>query len=65
METRELLSFSKTAEKHFFYNILLYFSEKLPDLFFTASLGVRWMIGQTEINKGSSYGEKEVPLNNN
>ncbi|KAM6997339.1 1-acyl-sn-glycerol-3-phosphate acyltransferase delta [Tautogolabrus adspersus] len=30
-----------------------------------ASLGVRWMIGQTEINKGSSYGNKEVPLNNN
>uniref|UniRef100_A0A7N6FM74 1-acyl-sn-glycerol-3-phosphate acyltransferase delta n=1 Tax=Anabas testudineus TaxID=64144 RepID=A0A7N6FM74_ANATE len=24
-----------------------------------ASLGVRWMIGQTEINKGSSYGNKE------
>lgn len=32
---------------------------------FTASLGVRWMIGQTEIDRGSSYGNKEVPLNNN
>ncbi|KAM9345430.1 1-acyl-sn-glycerol-3-phosphate acyltransferase delta isoform 2-T2 [Symphorus nematophorus] len=31
----------------------------------TASLGVRWMIGQTEIHKGSNYGNKEVPLNNN
>ncbi|XP_026872361.2 1-acyl-sn-glycerol-3-phosphate acyltransferase delta isoform X1 [Electrophorus electricus] len=30
-----------------------------------ASAGVRWMIGQTEINRGSSYGNKEVPLNNN
>ncbi|KAM4607755.1 1-acyl-sn-glycerol-3-phosphate acyltransferase delta [Polymixia lowei] len=30
-----------------------------------ASLGVRWMIGQTEIDRGSSYGNKEVPLNNN
>ncbi|TWW78752.1 1-acyl-sn-glycerol-3-phosphate acyltransferase delta [Takifugu flavidus] len=30
-----------------------------------ASFGVRWMIGQTEINRGSSYGNKEVPLNNN
>lgn len=30
-----------------------------------ASLAVRWMIGQTEIDRGSSYGNKEVPLNNN
>uniref|UniRef100_UPI0037E8F5F1 1-acyl-sn-glycerol-3-phosphate acyltransferase delta n=1 Tax=Semicossyphus pulcher TaxID=241346 RepID=UPI0037E8F5F1 len=30
-----------------------------------ASLGVRWMIGQTEIDRGSSYGNKDVPLNNN
>ncbi|XP_070697284.1 1-acyl-sn-glycerol-3-phosphate acyltransferase delta [Pempheris klunzingeri] len=30
-----------------------------------ASLGVRWMIGQTEIDRGSSYGNKEAPLNNN
>ncbi|XP_026166057.1 1-acyl-sn-glycerol-3-phosphate acyltransferase delta [Mastacembelus armatus] len=30
-----------------------------------ASLGVRWMIGQTEIGRGSSYGNKVVPLNNN
>ncbi|XP_036980884.1 1-acyl-sn-glycerol-3-phosphate acyltransferase delta [Acanthopagrus latus] len=30
-----------------------------------ASLGVRWMIGQTEIGRGSNYGDKEVPLNNN
>ncbi|XP_059215396.1 1-acyl-sn-glycerol-3-phosphate acyltransferase delta [Centropristis striata] len=30
-----------------------------------ASLGVRWMIGQTEIGRGSNYGNKEVPLNNN
>ncbi|XP_029305353.1 1-acyl-sn-glycerol-3-phosphate acyltransferase delta [Cottoperca gobio] len=30
-----------------------------------ASLGVRWMIGQTEIDKGSSYGNVKVPLNNN
>lgn len=30
-----------------------------------ASLGFRWMIGQTEINKGSSYGSKAAPLNNN
>lgn len=35
------------------------------NLLFTASLGVRWMIGQTEIKKGSSYGNKEAPLNNN
>ncbi|KAF3708337.1 1-acyl-sn-glycerol-3-phosphate acyltransferase delta [Channa argus] len=26
-----------------------------------ASVGVRWMIGQTEIDKGSNYGNKEVP----
>ncbi|XP_034464439.1 1-acyl-sn-glycerol-3-phosphate acyltransferase delta [Hippoglossus hippoglossus] len=30
-----------------------------------ASLGVRWMIGQTEVDKGSSYGNKEVLLNIN
>ncbi|KAL7383518.1 hypothetical protein ABVT39_012302 [Epinephelus coioides] len=29
------------------------------------SLGVRWMIGQTEIERGSNYGNKEVNLNNN
>ncbi|XP_017316972.2 1-acyl-sn-glycerol-3-phosphate acyltransferase delta isoform X1 [Ictalurus punctatus] len=34
-------------------------------LCFAASLGVRWMIGQTEINRGSSYGNKEGQLNNN
>ncbi|KAK3523153.1 hypothetical protein QTP86_020191 [Hemibagrus guttatus] len=34
-------------------------------LCFAASLGVRWMISQTEINKGSSYGNKEGQLNNN
>ncbi|KAF7662424.1 hypothetical protein LDENG_00235930 [Lucifuga dentata] len=28
------------------------------------SLGVRWMIGQTEINRGSTYGNKEALLNN-
>uniref|UniRef100_A0A3B4Y6K2 1-acyl-sn-glycerol-3-phosphate acyltransferase delta n=1 Tax=Seriola lalandi dorsalis TaxID=1841481 RepID=A0A3B4Y6K2_SERLL len=28
-----------------------------------ASLGVRWMIGQTEIDRSSNYGNKEVPLN--
>lgn len=30
-----------------------------------ASLGVRWMIGQTEIKRASNYGNKAVPLNNN
>ncbi|XP_041921297.1 1-acyl-sn-glycerol-3-phosphate acyltransferase delta [Alosa sapidissima] len=30
-----------------------------------ASVAVRWMIGQTEINRGSSYGNKETALNNN
>ncbi|XP_068597432.1 1-acyl-sn-glycerol-3-phosphate acyltransferase delta [Brachionichthys hirsutus] len=30
-----------------------------------ASVGARWMIGQTEINRGSNYGIKEAPLNNN
>ncbi|CAG6017456.1 unnamed protein product [Menidia menidia] len=30
-----------------------------------ASVGVRWMIGQTEIDKSSNYGIKEVSLNNN
>ncbi|XP_029963223.1 1-acyl-sn-glycerol-3-phosphate acyltransferase delta [Salarias fasciatus] len=34
-------------------------------LFSAASLGFRWMIGQTEISRGSSYGSKAVPLNNN
>ncbi|XP_022051095.2 1-acyl-sn-glycerol-3-phosphate acyltransferase delta isoform X1 [Acanthochromis polyacanthus] len=29
-----------------------------------ASVGVRWMIGQTEIERGSNYGNKQVPLNN-
>ncbi|XP_020777000.1 1-acyl-sn-glycerol-3-phosphate acyltransferase delta [Boleophthalmus pectinirostris] len=29
------------------------------------SVGARWMIGQTEIDRGSSYGNKEVPINNN
>ncbi|XP_029376308.1 1-acyl-sn-glycerol-3-phosphate acyltransferase delta [Echeneis naucrates] len=29
------------------------------------SLGVRWMIGQTEINRGSSYGNTKAPLNSN
>uniref|UniRef100_A0A3P8T2G7 1-acyl-sn-glycerol-3-phosphate acyltransferase delta n=1 Tax=Amphiprion percula TaxID=161767 RepID=A0A3P8T2G7_AMPPE len=32
---------------------------------YAASAGVRWMIGQTEINRGSNYGNKEVPLNKN
>lgn len=54
----------KTAHSFFAtkFNIHL---KQVPDLFFTASLGVRWMIGQTEINKGSTYGNKEVLLNNN
>ncbi|KAK1904966.1 1-acyl-sn-glycerol-3-phosphate acyltransferase delta [Dissostichus eleginoides] len=30
-----------------------------------ASLGGRWMICQTETNRGSSYGNKEVPSKNN
>ncbi|XP_075874912.1 1-acyl-sn-glycerol-3-phosphate acyltransferase delta [Nelusetta ayraudi] len=30
-----------------------------------ASLGVRWMIGQTEIKQASNYGSKAVPLSNN
>ncbi|XP_034538358.1 1-acyl-sn-glycerol-3-phosphate acyltransferase delta [Notolabrus celidotus] len=30
-----------------------------------ASLGSRWLISQTQINRSSSYGNKEVPLNNN
>lgn len=30
-----------------------------------ASMGVRWMIGQTEIDRGSNYGSKAAPLNNN
>uniref|UniRef100_A0A3Q3WML4 1-acyl-sn-glycerol-3-phosphate acyltransferase delta n=1 Tax=Mola mola TaxID=94237 RepID=A0A3Q3WML4_MOLML len=30
-----------------------------------ASVGVRWMIGQTEIDRGSGYGNKEVPLKSN
>lgn len=30
-----------------------------------ASMGVRWMIGRSEIDKGSSYGNKVAPLNNN
>ncbi|XP_034057760.1 1-acyl-sn-glycerol-3-phosphate acyltransferase delta [Gymnodraco acuticeps] len=30
-----------------------------------ASLGGRWMIGQTETNRGSSYGNKEGPSKNN
>ncbi|KAA8583913.1 1-acyl-sn-glycerol-3-phosphate acyltransferase delta [Etheostoma spectabile] len=34
-------------------------------LCYAVSLGVRWMIGQTETDRGSSYGSKEVPLNNN
>ncbi|XP_030628557.1 1-acyl-sn-glycerol-3-phosphate acyltransferase delta [Chanos chanos] len=29
------------------------------------SVSVRWMIAQTEINRSSSYGIKETPLNNN
>ncbi|KAJ8250691.1 hypothetical protein COCON_G00226130 [Conger conger] len=29
------------------------------------SVGMRWMIGQTEIKKGSSYGNKDAPVNNN
>lgn len=29
------------------------------------SAGVRWMIGQTEIDKGSNYGVKDVQMNNN
>lgn len=45
------------------------FSESCGDSFFsflpTASLGVRWMIGQTEIKRASNYGNKEVSLNNN
>ncbi|XP_052007003.1 1-acyl-sn-glycerol-3-phosphate acyltransferase delta isoform X1 [Xyrauchen texanus] len=30
-----------------------------------ASVGMRWMIGQTEIDKGSNYGNKAVQMNNN
>ncbi|KAI7805798.1 1-acyl-sn-glycerol-3-phosphate acyltransferase delta [Triplophysa rosa] len=30
----------------------------------TASAGIRWMIGQTEIDRGSNYGNKEVQMNN-
>lgn len=30
----------------------------------TASVGFRWMIGQTEIDRASSYGNKNVPSNN-
>uniref|UniRef100_A0A3P9H3T2 1-acyl-sn-glycerol-3-phosphate acyltransferase delta n=2 Tax=Oryzias latipes TaxID=8090 RepID=A0A3P9H3T2_ORYLA len=30
-----------------------------------ASVAVRWMIGQTEIGKGSKYGNREVPPNTN
>lgn len=30
-----------------------------------ASVGARWMIGQTEIHRGSSYGNKDSPMNNN
>ncbi|XP_012714752.2 1-acyl-sn-glycerol-3-phosphate acyltransferase delta [Fundulus heteroclitus] len=29
------------------------------------SMGIRWMIGQTEIDKSSNYGIKAAPLNNN
>ncbi|XP_065152473.1 1-acyl-sn-glycerol-3-phosphate acyltransferase delta [Paramisgurnus dabryanus] len=29
-----------------------------------ASAGMRWMIGQTEIDRGSNYGNKETQLNN-
>ncbi|XP_043111010.1 1-acyl-sn-glycerol-3-phosphate acyltransferase delta-like isoform X1 [Puntigrus tetrazona] len=29
------------------------------------SVGIRWMIGQTEIDKGSNYGNKEMQMNNN
>ncbi|XP_017268240.1 1-acyl-sn-glycerol-3-phosphate acyltransferase delta [Kryptolebias marmoratus] len=29
------------------------------------SVGIRWMIGQTEIKRSSNYGIKEAPLNNN
>lgn len=34
-------------------------------LLFSVSVGIRWMIGQTEIEKGSNYGNKDVQLNNN
>uniref|UniRef100_A0A3B5B8Z6 1-acyl-sn-glycerol-3-phosphate acyltransferase delta n=1 Tax=Stegastes partitus TaxID=144197 RepID=A0A3B5B8Z6_9TELE len=30
-----------------------------------STVAVRWMIGQTEIDRGSNYGNKEAPLNNN
>ncbi|KAK7902165.1 hypothetical protein WMY93_018934 [Mugilogobius chulae] len=29
------------------------------------SIGARWMIGQTEIDRGSTYGNKEISINNN
>ncbi|XP_026079395.1 1-acyl-sn-glycerol-3-phosphate acyltransferase delta [Carassius auratus] len=29
------------------------------------SVGIRWMIGQTEIDKSSNYGNKEMQMNNN
>ncbi|XP_073689891.1 1-acyl-sn-glycerol-3-phosphate acyltransferase delta [Garra rufa] len=29
------------------------------------SVGIRWMIGQTEIDKGSNYGNKDMQMNNN
>lgn len=34
-------------------------------LLFTVSVGIRWMIGQTEIDKGSNYGNKDMQMNNN
>ncbi|XP_030012668.1 1-acyl-sn-glycerol-3-phosphate acyltransferase delta [Sphaeramia orbicularis] len=60
----------------FFYHLVLLFVQLLSSgsmLTITASLafcvavsvGVRWMIGQTEIDRGSTYGNKGVPLNNN
>lgn len=33
-------------------------------IFLPASVGFRWMIGQTEIDRASSYGNKNVPSNN-
>lgn len=34
-------------------------------LLFSVSVGIRWMIGQTEIDKGSNYGNKEMQMNHN
>lgn len=50
--------FQITTPLHTF-NLCLQVAFNFIFIYFAASVGVRWMIGVTEINKGSTYGNND------